>query len=184
MARKDDAKTVDTAKIVDGMDDYRGFVTVGCDLHKGEVGPRRGLGNVVAPALDRVRERASRACVILLASENEAFEGIEAPLPVPKARAPSAVRGDHDVLDDGATQLRAIEGGQIDESEQVAEGVGSALALAPTVDYELALRTQRSCESLEGRLNSTDRVTSITPTQRRATAPAARGYLTRLPAKR
>ena len=152
VARQDDAETVDMAKVVDSVDDYGGLVAVGCDLHEGQVGPRRGLGDVVAPALDCVRERAGRARVIFLASENEAFEGIEEPLPVPKARAPSAVRGDHDVLDDGTTQLRAIEGGQIDKSEQVAEGVGSALALAPTIDYELALRAQRGCESLEGRL--------------------------------
>ena len=78
--------------------------------------------------------------------------GIEASLPVPKARAPSAVRGNHDVFDDSATQLRAIESGQVDKPEQVAEGVGPALALAPTIDYELALRTQRRCERLEGRL--------------------------------
>jgi hypothetical protein len=49
------------------------------------------------------------------------------------------------MLDHGLAQLGAIDGGAINQPEQVTEGVGTALALTSAVDDEFVSRAQASC---------------------------------------
>ena len=123
---------------------------VGGDLHEGEVRPGRWLGNGLTPLFDGESEGAG-ARVVGQAAKDEAFESIQALVAVAKAREARAVGRSHSMLDHGMAKLRPIDGGTVDEPEQVPKSVGATLAVAAAVHHELPLYADGRCERFQGR---------------------------------